>query len=247
VPETTQYFEAVTARRAIDTYNFEQSMEGNTTVSAETQDDLVDSDFFTYVLDNLASFIRHLRHLTREDQDILLAYYLLNKSQTTLAITTRTTQTIMSFRLRMATKKMAAAILFNGWPDAETMSPILERAGLEKGVEHISLSKLIDAYARCRSFQKVAEIFHLHRPDIRRAMSRASKQLLQSKEPIQKALGAYVFGLVDKSSATGVGKSKRQRMKQGNMMLTDPAILGQFVVNVADPDFDAVLTSHAWQ
>jgi hypothetical protein len=77
------------------------------------------------------------------------------------------------------------------------------------------------------------------------AMSRASKQLLASKEPEEQALGAYVFGLVDKESSSGVGASAKQRRKMGHMMLADSHILGQFNISVAD--LDEVLISRANQ
>src|SRR5208337_4356445 len=107
------------------------------------------------------------------------------------------------------------------------------------------LSKVIDAYAKTRNFQRVAEIYHLHRPDIRRAMSRASKALMLSKNGRELALGAFLHGLIDKASASGQGYSKRKLAKQCHIFKTDSPILGRFAIDVNDPDFDVLLTARA--
>ena len=110
---------------------------------------------------------------------------------------------------------------------------------------NVPLSTLIFAYAQTRNFQRVSEMYRVHRPDIRRRMSHAYKQLLQSKEPRELALGAYIFGLLNKASASGQGMTARERKKQGHMFRTDPMILDQFTIRADDPHFDDVMVSRA--
>jgi hypothetical protein len=221
-------------------------MEGITTVSAETVEELVKDDTLVYVSNNLPEFLRRLRFLSKEDQELLLSYYLLSKTQNTLALIHKSTQTICSFRIRMAIKKFGTFLML-GIPTVEIMGEILERAGFEHTLEKdglnrtMPLSKVIDAYAKTRNFQRVAEIYHLHRPDIRRAMSRASKALMLSKNGRELALGAFLHGLIDKASASGQGYSKRKLAKQCHIYIKMPDILGKFSIDVNDPDFDKYL------
>jgi hypothetical protein len=100
-------------------------------------------------------------------------------------------------------------------------------------------------YEQSRSFQKVADAYGLHRPDIRRAMSRAAKQLNESKDGNEAALGAFIHGLIDKASASGQGFSKRKLAKQCHIYRADPPILGEFRINIMDPHFDHLFTSRA--
>lgn len=243
--ETTQYMESITGLRSIAAD--EQSVfEGTATVSLETQADLVEHDYLRYVEENTGQFIRLLRWLTPEDQELLLSYYLLSKTQNQLAIVHISTQTICSFRIRMAMQKLGTYMLFGGPPTVERMAPILTKAGVENSLR-VPLSKLIDAYAKTRNFQHVADVYRVHRPDIRRAMSRTSKQLMVSPAPEERALAAYIHGLCDKASASGQGYSKRKRAKVCHIFRTDPMILGEFCINVADPNFEHVYTARAEQ
>lgn len=69
--ETTPYFGAILAHRSI-LVDENEFLAGGTTVSPETQKDLVESDILTLVQYNLASFLRALRFLPRDDQESLL-------------------------------------------------------------------------------------------------------------------------------------------------------------------------------
>jgi hypothetical protein len=222
----------------------DEQLEGATTISLETQSDLQEEDILTYVQENFAEFLKTLRYLKKEDQELLLSYYLLSKTQNTLALIHKSTQTVCSFRIRMAVKTLCAFIMM-GEPTPEKMHGILDKAGLEDGLEKLPLSTCIDLYAKTRSFQRIAEVHHLHRPDIRRAMSRASKQLMESKDAHEHALGAYIHSLIDKANPSGVGYSKRKVQKLGHIYRTDPAILGEFRIKVGSPDFEHMFVSRA--
>jgi|ERR1035437_1213543 hypothetical protein len=241
--ENTPYFDSITSARAI-LLSEEDQLEGLTTISLETCGDLAEDDILTFVLENFSEFLRMLRFLKKEDQELLLSYYLLSKTQNTLAIIHKSTQTVCSFRIRMAVKTLACFIMM-GEPTVERMHEILTRAGLENSLEKIALSEIVDLYAKTRSFQRIAEVHRLHRPDIRRAMSRASKQLMESKDAQEHALGAYIHSLIDKANPSGVGFSKRKVSKLGHLYRVDPDTLGEFRIKVEDPSFDAWFVSRA--
>jgi hypothetical protein len=246
--ENSVYMESISAQRSM-LLTEEEALAGNTTISLETQGDLAEDDILTYVQENFAKFLKMIRYLSKEDQELLLSYYMLSKTQNILAEIHKSTQTACSFYIRMAIKKLGTFLLL-GEPTAEIMHGILTKAGLETslaqpGRDNVELSKVIKMYEQTRSFQKVAEAYGLHRPDIRRAMSRAAKQLNDSKDGNEAALGAFIHGLIDKASASGQGYSKRKLAKQCHLYRKDPDILGSFRIDVTSPFFDALFTSRA--
>lgn len=241
--EMTPYFDAITSARAM-LLDEDEALAGATTISLETQADLAEDDILTYVQTNFAGFLKMIRFLSKEDQEMLLSYYILSKTQNTLALIHKSTQTVCSFRIRMAVKKLGTFMLL-GEPSVEAMSKILVKSGLESSLEKIGLSEVVDLYKKTRSFAKVAEVYGLHRPDIRRAMSRAAKQLNDSKSGHEVALGAYIHGLIDKASAAGQGFSKRKLAKQCHIFHQDPQILGEFRIDVKAPGFEHLFTSRA--
>ena len=249
MPEISPYFDAVIAARSmlLDEWS---ALEGTTTVSLETQTELGEADIFSYIEENFVQFLQTLRYLSKEDQELLLSYYILAKTQTTLAILHRSTQTLCSARIRMAMQKMGTFILL-GPPTAELTSKVFTELGLEQSLKSpdteavVPLSQVVDLYAKTRSFQRVAEVLQLHRPDVRRVMSQTSKQLLESQDIRHRALGAYLFDLTEKASASGKGFSKRKLAKQGSIYCRDSDLLGDFTVNVAHADFDQLFISRA--
>jgi hypothetical protein len=167
MPETTLYFELISAARAL-LVDEEQALEGATTISLETQPELAEDDVFTFVHDNFEKFLRALRFLKKEDQELLLSYYLLSKTQNTLALIHRSTQTVCSFRIRMAVKTLGTFMMM-GTPTRETLHETFEKAGHENLLT-TPLSTLVMDYVECRDFRVVAERYGLHRPDIRRSI-----------------------------------------------------------------------------
>lgn len=240
--ENSVFFEAVVAQRSM-LLDDETALEGATTISLETQSDMAESDVLTYIEDNFADFLQNLRFLSKEDQELLLSYYILSKTQATLAMLHRSTQTLCSARIRMAMQKMGTFIML-GPPTAASMRETFLQLRLENTLPQ-PLSNIVEMYARTRSFQRVAEVLSLHRPDIRRVMSTASKALVESRDTRHKALGAYLFDLIDKASASGLGYSKRKLAKQGHLYVHDPEILGRFRIQVEDPDFPKIFVSRA--
>ena len=240
--ENSPYFNSVTSARAM-LLTEEDALEGATTISLETQADLQEDDVFTYIQENFVNFLKMLRYLSQEDQDMLLSYYLLGKTQTTLAAIFKSTQTVCSFRIRMAVRVIGAFLLF-GEPTVEVLSKLLKKAKLEDSLAS-GLSKAVIEYARCRSFQQVSDNLGLHRPDVRRAMSRAAKALMDSKNSREAAMAAWIHSLVDKSNPVGPGYSKRKMQKEGHLYRSDSPLVGQFTVPMDSPEFEQMFVSRA--
>lgn len=242
--EDTAYFQSIVASRAL-LLDEQEALEGSTLVSIETaEDQQQEEDIWVWLQEHFAEFLRLLRLLSKEDQELLLSYYLLGKTQSTLATIHHSTQTVCSFKIRMAVKNLCVFLMM-GEPTQDTIRDILIGANLQyHDPLAIPLSQLVWEYARCRDFAQLARVHHIHRPDIRRAMSRASKALLQMKGR-EHALGAYIYSLIDKANPAGEGYTKRKLAKQGHIVKTDPPITGQFRIDVTDPDFEAMFTSRA--
>jgi hypothetical protein len=247
--ENSAYFQSIDAHRAM-LLTEEEQLEGNTTISLETCPDMTEEDILTYISENFSDFLKILRFLSKEDQELLLSYYVLSKTQNTLALIHKSTQTVCSFRIRQAVKRIGTFMML-GAPTEEVMAKVFKGASMEdvlpvnsKG-DRVKLSKVVMLYEKTHSFQQVADTFGLHRPDIRRAMSRTAKILGESKEPSEIAMSAFVQGLIDKASASGQGFSKRKLSKLCHIYRADPTCLGDFVIDVQNPDFKSLFTSRA--
>lgn len=240
--ETSAYFESIVAQRAmlLDPEDYQ----GEHTLSLETQADVVSQSILSYIHDNFGKFMEYLKFLSLEDQELLLSYYLLGKTQWSIARLHGSTQTICSFKLRLAMKRLGTYILM-GIPSVDKIHAILERFGTTQFTPEVTYAEIIDCYAKTRSFKSVAAAYGAKRPDVRRALSSLSKQLLAAKDAPTLALGAYVFGLIDKASAQGRGLSQREKAKICPIYRKDPAMLGHFEVDVAAPEFEHFLVSRA--
>jgi hypothetical protein len=247
----------------------EEALAGEAMVSIETQTEFNEAGFQVYSRDHFDQWIRTLRMLSGEQQEMLLSYYILSKPQNILAKFLEATQTVISFRLRLAVKLVGAYVLWGGPPSEEIMHQILTKAGLEESLASATprgktcppLSTAISQYARCLSFERVAVHHGLHRPEMRRAMSRTAKFLLgqdganlhchvlestEIRSPEETALGAYIFNLIDKAHASAAGKTPRQLNKTaGSVFLKDPDCLGQFRVDVSDPGWSSMFSPSA--
>ena len=216
-----------------------------------------EDSFYIYCQEHFASWLRCIRSLSRENQDLLLSYYLTGASQNRLAMIFGSTQTVCSFRLRMAAKIAGTFLMMGGPPTVEAMRVVLVKSGVEDSLKGAPLSELIGMYARCRSFERVAATYRVHRPAVRKAMSRAAKHLLQSdftfsevpqssRTPKELALGAYIFNLIDKADPSNVGTTKRQKEKTARCVVrVDPPCVGEFRVAVNDPGWASLFVARA--
>lgn len=247
--ENTPYADSIVAGRSVKAFedNEQAALEGTTLLSAETEAGMgPESGVLTYINDNFAQFLRYLRALAPRDQEKLLSYYCLGKTQTQLARVFRTTQTVASFQIRASVRCMAAIISWGGRnPSVETMERILTGVG-HGAVSGQSLAEVVAEYAKLRSFVEVARNRKIHRPHIRRAISNASKEMVKLDQPPEvQALGWWLFKLIDKSNPLGKGLRLRARAKEGDVEVALPDVCGKNRVSTDDPDLDALFQSKA--
>jgi hypothetical protein len=254
--ENSAYMDSITSARSM-LLTDEEALAGGTTISCETTDEFGVDDIYVYCQEHFADWLRVIRVLSREQQELLLSYYLLGKTQSVLATLLHSTQTVCSFRIRMAVKLAGTYLMMGGEPSVDQLRVVLTKAGFEHSLKKVSLSEIIAEYARCRSFEKIARAHDLHRPDIRRAMSQASKHLLGKDEkgetdpqlpadPEGIAVGAYIFSVIDKADPSNVGTTKRQKEKTAHCVVrVDPPCVGEFRVAVNDPRWDSLFVARA--
>ena len=252
---SSAYMESITASRAMG-LSEEEALKGEGMLSVETQEEYNEDSFRNYCTEHFGDWLKMLRTLPKDLQELLLSYYLLGKPQIVLAKLLQATQTVCSFRIRMAVKLAGTYLMMGGEPSVDQLRVVLTKAGLEHSLKRVSLSEIIAEYARCRSFEKIARAHDLHRPDIRRAMSQASKHLLGKDEkgetdpllaadPEGIAVGAYIFNLIDKADSNA-GKTIRQKERTARCVVrVDPPCVGEFRVAVNDPGWESLFVSRA--
>jgi hypothetical protein len=82
--ENSAYMESAADDRAVLAYehNEEAAFDGAQLISAETDPDVQrEQDIFIFINGNFAAFLGYLRNLNLRDQELLLSYYCLRKTQ----------------------------------------------------------------------------------------------------------------------------------------------------------------------
>jgi hypothetical protein len=268
--ENSAYMESIAGDRAVLAYEHDEegALYGAQLISAETDPDVQrEQDIFIFINGNFAAFLGYLRNLSASDQELLLAYLCLRKTQTQIAPIFRTSQTLCSASMRAAVRAMCAYIAFGGQPTEERMRPILQAVGAEEASlstrpktphkedgEYLShpgsdgkpgekathsLARLLAEYAEARSFRRLADRHGIHRPEIRRAFRHAEERLeVGGRE--QQALAAWIRALIDKANVFGEGESKRQAAKHGDVFVSDDPRIADFRVRVEDGLLDQI-------
>jgi len=256
--------DSVAGDRAVLAYDHDEeaALDGAQLISAETDPDQQrEQDIFIFINGNFAAFLSYLRNLSLRDQELLLAYYCLRKTQTQLAPIFQTSQTLCSASMRAAVRAMCAYIAFGGQPTEERIRPILQAIGAEEARLTVqaktqykekgenpsqrrqngefgekathSLARLLAEYAEARSFGRLADRHGIHRPEIRRAFRHAAERL-EGGGGEQQALAAWIRALIDKANHFGEGESKRQAAKRGDVFVTDNERIADFRVRIED-------------
>jgi hypothetical protein len=266
MPEVTPYFETISAAQALRHYAEDEAgvLAGDVLMSLETNSDSSEQDIFTYISENFSHFLGTLTHLAGKDAEILLGYYILNKTQTQIGLIHKVTQTIASQIVRTGISTLSAFILFgNRPPNEEEMTAILTRANIPNAER---LASWAAKYAVMRDFAKLALELKVHRPDIRRAFSAVSLELREmcrtnpnggnavsktghgfhsSGDARSQALGWYLNSLGHKSNPRGGGYNARTLRKFETLHIQLPDILGEFSVDITSPDAGSLFTSQA--
>jgi len=240
--ENTPYMESVSAIRSIAQFNEDEqgALEGSQLLSMECgEEDEEETKAYVYLCENFSSFMRYLRYLSAENQEILLSYFMLGKTQTILATINQSTQTCTSSRIRMVTRELCCYMQFGGIPSPKQIKDELTAHKLNVLVDKKArLDECIVEYRRVRDFAVVARKWDLHRPAIRRSTRAACASLLEMKDdPRASSLGAYLHNMIDKAAPSGGGLSKRQRCKLGDVYRRDPQMLGDFRWRIDSGDF----------
>lgn len=242
--ENTPYFQSIVSARSLAHFAEDEigSLEGTQLISIESEANSQEQDTFVYVTENFAKFLELIRLLKPRDQELLLAYYSLRKTQTQLAPIFGTTQTVLSFQMRIAIKTLCAYIIFNGTPKVDQLRSVLESAGWEEIVLEVdksgaertrcSMALMLIEFESARSFTHVASVYGVRRPEVRRAFSRASKALLECKNPAQQAVGAWIHTMINKANPHGKGLTVRETKKRGDYRVVDPYVLGEFRIKI---------------
>jgi len=248
MPENSPYFEFVISERSV-LLSEEQALTGSSLVSLETTEEGSRDGVLDYIQQNFAQFLRSLRHIDKESQEILLTYYLAGKTQNTLAVIHRQTQTMCSTAIREGVEQLGAIVLMST-PKRDAMAVILQRENAEHILPGVEMSAAIELYARSRSYQTISDAYRVHRADVRRAFRHAAEILgaaggnkaLSVFDRQARGLAAYIRGLTAKASATGTGLTQKKTARRGYIVYKSPDCLGQSVLNVNDPGFGEVFT-----
>ena len=218
----------------------------NQTISLETQPDLARNSISESLREEFGVFIPLIRNLSPEDYEMLLAYYMLAQPQWCLAVLCQSTQTLCSLRIRMALKKLGVMTVHKGHPTQKVLDAVLELHELNCILDGVKTSVLVEEYRNRRSFMAVADALCLHRPDVRRALTQAANTLMEDKHKEHNAIGAYIHGLIDKASVSGVGFTNKKFQRHAFIHRSDPACVGDFRVFTTDPAYDEhILVSRA--
>jgi hypothetical protein len=98
-------FEVMTWARSMQ-LDPEEALAGATTISLETTPGIEEIDVIACVENDFPAFLIALRCLSERDQDLLLGYYVLAKTQKQLGLILQSDQTRASQHIREALKKM---------------------------------------------------------------------------------------------------------------------------------------------
>jgi hypothetical protein len=228
------YLESLSIERTM-LLSEEEQLHGDTTVSAETCDDLVSDGIDIFLHSNFPEFLKAMRKLTSEEQDLLLEYYILNKPQALIGKTHQTTQTQASFALRAAVGSLCAQMML-GMPTIADVHRVLVEGGVQdtfiykrwgsKYDVQGTLSEAIVMYATLRNSRKVAEYFGF-RGSVRQILRQCTASLGNGGSE-QRALASYV---------NTITAFTRKQKGSRHIARTDPDIVGQFRVRVDDPNF----------
>lgn len=185
-----------------------------------------------YVEDYFPAFLFALHHLPAEEQELLLGYLVLGKTQQQLATAAATTQTVCSSRIRRSLFKLT---LFT--EDSPDLDSVLREVFVEACLENrlaAPLSEIVAVYGELRSWADTARELDLTPRSVQFILPRAANLLTESKEPRHKAVGAWLKDFIRKPTP----RPTEYRAKT-------PSILGQFRIDIASDHFDQVFTARA--
>jgi hypothetical protein len=254
--ENTPYMDGISADRAL-LVDKEDWLSGNTLLSLETTESLRD-DIGSNYRDDPALFLRSIRVLTPDKQEILLSYYFLGKTQVQLAkFLLSNSQTFCSSFIRAANHELCCQFIYPEGPSKEQLHAMCVAEGVEEHrvssqrqefrdsypvKEHeidVSGSDVVYSFYQHKAYDRVARELKIHRPDVRRVLKKVYTGLKASSKLDHQVVGDWLFSLAFKKATTG-NRIRRRKTIEDTMHVKDPDIVGEFRINVQDPNFSAM-------
>jgi hypothetical protein len=190
---------------------------------------------FSYLEENPAKFLGMLKFLDPEEQDMLLCYFLLHRTQADLGLIFGITQTRVSAAVRLALKTMLS-IAIVGIPDEDTLREMLVRHGLEDTVADDGLTEMILAYDELRDWTEV-KVEYDFTGSLGVLVRHAGKTLLASSKMTDQACGAWLIFIAGSTVEPHAGGRHRKAMS-GDIRRVDPDCVGSFTVSLDDPQWE---------
>lgn len=196
---------------------------------------------FSFAQEHTDEFLQLLDALEPEAKDLVVGYYLLRKKQTTLGRIHQRSQVVVGCEIAQATQQMASAVVLSTHPTQDQLHRILTDAHMDQITIHerlFSLSELAYRYLTTNNFTELTTAYRIRPADLRKQLKRASVRLLASPDLTSTALGHLLRRLYLRSAPR-----KQQPQALTSKTVTDPAILGQHDINVADPNLECLFES----
>lgn len=200
------YMDHVAAAASFDAFN-RQEVDPLLSVEAQPESSSM-IDFKAFAHDYPEKLLPLLERLRPEFQELFAEYWLLGKSQSFIGKVHGFIQTRVWQNLRIIEQSIGSLILLGTNPDANTLKPVLDKAGLD-WTPYGSLTFMILKYAETQNYAEVALRVGAPVPAIRKIFRPAIVALLADKDVKAVAVGAYLRSLTHQASLTGAGLSKR--------------------------------------
>jgi hypothetical protein len=261
------YFDLI-SRNRLKNADQSEMLEGTLLVSIESQEELASASIRAFLEENPTVFFRALRKLSLPQQDLILCYYILNKTQTQLGkAVTNNSQTMTSMLLRAGINSLCAMFLWPDGPSTLIMDKIV--TGIGHGTVEMAKTepetKMAEGYYRKspkmvrlktaevialllahKSYDVVAKKLGVWRPELRKYLRSLTKILTGTEERDAKLLGAVLFNLVDVLPFSGKNPTKRNQRRTEDYHAKDPDCLAQFRVRFDGPGWQSVFPTHAF-
>lgn len=238
------YINRVSDKRALRLTE-EQATAGNTLLSAECQPDLISDTIRECFEDNLAGFLCSLKNLPLPEQDMMVCYYLLQKSQTQVGKVFSITQTLCSQRIIRALRTIAACTMWAS--PVEHVATILDKNNLS-GMGDGHILDYVKVFAKYKSFGMAAPQLGngVTPPMVRRDLNKLVDLLSAKHDQESLAMGAWLSTMVSEAEAREIGCSisKRQR-ESATVYFKDPDGLGGHAYDITSPAFDSRFAPYA--
>jgi len=208
---------------------------GDILVSVETQDPgTTENGFLAYIKENPGRVLECLKSLPPLDQDLILSYYWLHRSQYACAAMFGEAQSKCSKRLKSGVEVVCHRILF-GPPTRKKLEEILKITQKTK-ISGYPAAEILIEFAQCGSYRKM-EKYHITRPQIKRFIWQVAERIEKRCNSTEnRALIAWLLGLLQRAA---------KQKHWGTRVVEHPDYLGDFTLRIEDIDAEQVFPVEA--